>query len=198
MLDECFKVVLKLVILFVCFFLQPMQGSPQQSTPRWGRPWGTSSPVTCSAPWPVEGKPVNMKIPLVGATRNKLSKDCTRRGTLSYLHLSHSHECLCSFFPLAAVLAQYGSLKSTSIVTGDVNTFVLVFALPCNHIKTESLNDSDKYSFTAAAFSQHLWCFQEIIFDWSLDFFYVWEAVENFVLLLNLLYFPFTGLLTTC
>uniref|UniRef100_A0A3Q3NMN3 Protein tyrosine phosphatase domain-containing protein 1 n=1 Tax=Mastacembelus armatus TaxID=205130 RepID=A0A3Q3NMN3_9TELE len=38
-----------------------------------------SSLVTCSAPWPVEGKPVNMKIPLVGVMKSRQSKDSTHR-----------------------------------------------------------------------------------------------------------------------
>lgn len=41
-----------------------------------------SSRVTCSAPWPVEGKPVNTRTPLAGAMRSKPSKDSTRPGRL--------------------------------------------------------------------------------------------------------------------
>lgn len=39
-----------------------------------------SSLVTCSAPWPVAGKPVNMRTPLAGAMRSKPSKDYTLPG----------------------------------------------------------------------------------------------------------------------
>lgn len=63
-----------------CLQLQHTHGCPQQSTPRWGKPWGTSFPATCSAQWPAAAEPVNTKTPLAGAMRSKPWKDSTRPG----------------------------------------------------------------------------------------------------------------------
>lgn len=102
--DECFPNV----SFCVFSFSQPTWGSPQQSTPRWGRPWDMSSLVTCSAPWPVEGKLANMKIPLAGVMKSKLSKDSTRLGTYQSQHYFSYRIYMCVFLLSVLCLGSTG------------------------------------------------------------------------------------------
>ena len=53
------------------------------------------SPVTCSAPWPVEGEPVNMRTPLAGVMRSKPLRDSIHPGMLASPTL---HRVLCTYF----------------------------------------------------------------------------------------------------
>lgn len=131
------------VSFFVVISPQPTRGSLQQSTPRWGRPWGTLYPVTCSAPWPVVGKPVNMRTPLAGVMRSKPWKDSTRPGTLASRTTTFSPSaCTCFSSQCCARLARVTKVNIGSHMKSQYICPGFCFALWCV-FKIESLNKWD-------------------------------------------------------